>query len=101
MQRMRTTVSFPVAATAEKTSQITTTSPTRALVERVGNEDGEDSQPVQMHRKTALMAECEDTITSHAIAEARRIHLEKLTKVTNTVMKKSRPRTDATTRPLT
>ena len=34
--------------TTETTSQTTTTSSARALVERVGEEAGEDSQPVQM-----------------------------------------------------
>ena len=41
-------------------------------------EVGEDSQPVQMRRVAALMAECEDAITSDSVAEARRTHLEKL-----------------------
>ena len=69
-----------------------------ALDERVGNETGEDSQPV--HRIPKLMAKCEDTITSDAIAEARRIQLEKLTKVKDAVIKVAH-RTDATTRHLT
>ena len=43
------------------------------------------------------MAECEDTITSDAIADARRIHLEKLTRVKDAVINVE-PRTDATTR---
>ena len=76
MQRTRTTVSVPVTVTAEPISQTTTTSPARALVERKGNEAGEDSQPVQMRRITALMAECEDTTTSDTVAEARQKHLE-------------------------
>ena len=46
------------------------------------------------------MAECEDACTSEAIAEARRIHLEKLTKVKDAVIKVV-PRTDATTKLLT
>ena len=46
------------------------------------------------------MTECEDACTSEAIAEARRVHLEKLTKVKDAVIKVV-PRTDATTRPLT
>ena len=46
------------------------------------------------------MAECEDACTSEAIAEARRIHVEKLTKVKGAVIKVV-PRTDATARPLT
>ena len=46
-----------------------------------------------------LTAECEDACTSEAIAEARRVHLEKLTKVKDAVIKVV-PRTDATTRPL-
>ena len=46
------------------------------------------------------MAECADTTTSDAIAEARRIHLEKLTRVQDSAIKVV-PRTDATTRPLT
>ena len=33
------------------------------------------------------MAECEDTITSDAIAEARRTHLEKLRRVKDAVIK--------------
>ena len=69
---------------------LSTTSPGRALVERVGNEAGEDSQAVHMRRIAALMAECEDTTTSDAIAEARRKHLEKLTNVKDKVV----PRTD-------
>ena len=64
-----------------------TTPTARALVERVGDEAGEDSQPVQMRRIAALMAECEDACTSEAIVEARRIHLEKLTKVKDAVIK--------------
>ena len=78
MHRTRTTVSVPVTATAETTSQTTTTSPATALVERVGNEAGEDPQSVQMRRIAALMADCEDTTTSDATAEARRTQLEKL-----------------------
>ena len=46
------------------------------------------------------MAECEDACTSEAIAEARRVHLAKLTKVNDAVIKVV-PRTDATTKPLT
>ena len=70
-QRTRTTVSVPVTATAETTSQTTTTSPARALVERIGNEAGEYSKSVQLCRIAALMEECEDTIASDAIADAR------------------------------
>ena len=81
VQRMKTTSSVPVTTTAETTSQTTTTSSARALVERVGDEAGEDSQPVQMRRIAALMAECEESSTSDDVAEARRTHLEKLTKV--------------------
>ena len=40
-----------------------------------------------MRRIAAPMAVCEDTITSTAIREARRIHLEKLTKVKDAVIK--------------
>ena len=87
-----------VTTTAE--TMATTTPTARALVERVGDEAGEDSQPVQMRRIAALMAECEDACTSEAIVEARRIHLEKLTKVKDAVIKVV-PRTDATTKPLT
>ena len=87
MQRTRTTISVPVTATAETTSQTTTTSPARALVERVGNEAGEDSQPVHKRR---IVAQCEDAITSDAIAEERRIHLEKLTKSQRRSSSKSR-----------
>ena len=47
-----------------------------------------------------LTAECEDACTSEAIAEARRVHLAKLTKVKDAVIKVV-PRTDATTRPFT
>ena len=68
VQRTRTTPTVPVTATAETTT--TTTSSARALVEKVGDEAGEDSQPVQMRRIAALMAECEDACTSEAIAEA-------------------------------
>ena len=93
-KRTRTTVSVPVTATTETTSQTTTTSPARALVERVGNQAGEDSRPVHMRRMAALMAECEDTITSDAIAQTRRIHLEKLTNVKDAVVNVV-PRIDA------
>ena len=98
VQKTRTTPTVPVTTTAE--TMATTTPAARALVERVGDEAGEDSQPVQMRRIAALMAECEDACTSEAIAEARRIHLEKLTKVKDAVIKVV-PRTDATTKPLT
>ena len=63
-----------MTTTTETTSQTTTTSSARALVERVGDEAGEDSQPVQMRRIAALMAECEDSSTSDDIAEAQRTH---------------------------
>ena len=96
VRKTRTTV--PVTTTAE--TMATTTPTARALVERVGDEAGEDSQPVQMRRIAALMTECEDACTSEAIVEARRVHLEKLTKVKDAVIKVV-PRTDATTRPLT
>ena len=46
------------------------------------------------------MAECEDACTSEAIVEARRIHLEKLTKVKDAVIKVV-PRTSITTKALT
>ena len=46
------------------------------------------------------MAECEKLSISDDIAEARRIHLEKLTKVKDAIIKVV-PRTDATTKPLT
>ena len=92
VQGTRTTSSVPVTTTA--------TSSARALVERVGNEAGEESQPVQMRRIAALMAECEDSSTSDDIAEARRTHLEKLTNVKDAIIKVV-PRTDATTRLLT
>ena len=98
VQKTRTTPTDPVTTTAE--TMATTTPTARALVERVGDEAGEDSQPVQMRRIAALMAECEDACTSEAIVEARRIHLEKLTKVKDAVIKVV-PRTDATTKPLT
>ena len=95
MRKTRTTPTVPVTTTAE--TMATTTPTARALVERVGDEAGEDSQPVQMRRIAALMAECEDACTSEAIAEARRVHLEKLTKVKDAVIKVV-PRTDATTK---
>ena len=88
----------PVTTTVE--TMATTTPTARALVERVGDEAGEGLQPVQMRRIAALMAECEDACTSEAIAEARRIHLEKFTKVKGAVVKFV-PRTDATTKSLT
>ena len=93
VQKTRTTPTVPVTTTAE--TMATTTPTARALVERVGDGAGEDSQPVQMRRIAALMAECEDAFTSEAIAEARRIHLEKLTKVKDAVIKVV-PRTNAT-----
>ena len=98
VQKTRTTPTDPVTTTAE--TMATTTPTERALVERVGDEAGEYSQPVQIRRIAALMAECEDACTSEAIVEARRIHLEKLTKVKDAVIKVV-PRTDATTKPLT
>ena len=98
VRKTRTTPTVPVTTTAE--TMATTTPTARALVERVGDEAGEDSQPVQIRRIAALMAECEDACTSEAIAEARRVHLEKLTKVKDAVIKVV-PRTDATTKPLT
>ena len=63
VQRTRTTSSAPVC-TAETTSQ-TTTSSARALIERVGNEAGEDSQPTQIRRIAALMTECEALFRRH------------------------------------
>ena len=88
MQRTRTTVSVPVTATAETTSQTTTTSPARALVERVGNETGEDSHNLsQCPESRHSWQECEDTTTPDAIAEARLIHVQKLTKVKEAVIK--------------
>ena len=95
VQRTRTTPTVPVTATAEPTTA--TTSSARALGERVGDEAGEDLQPVQMRRIAAPMEECEDACTSEAIAEARRIHLAKVKDAVIKVV----PRTDATTRPLT
>ena len=100
VQRTKTTSSIPVTTTAETTSQTTTTTSARALVESVGDEAGEDPQPVQMRRIAAPTAECEESSTSDDIAEARRTHLEKLTKVKDAIIKVV-PRTDATTRPLT
>ena len=78
VQRTRTAVSVPGTATTGMTSETTTTSPARALVERVGNEAGEDSQPVQMRQIVALLAECEDTTASEAVAEARQKKLGKI-----------------------
>ena len=98
-QRTRTAVSVAGTVPTETTSEITT-SPPRAPVERVGNEAGEDSQPNHMRRISALLTEREDTTTSDAVAEARRKHMEKLTKVKDAVIK-APPRTDASTRPLT
>ena len=98
MQRTKTS-SAPVTITAETISQ-TTTSSARALVERVGNEAGEDLQPAQVRRIAALMAECEDSSTSFDIAGAQRTHPEKLIKVNDAIIKVV-PRTDATTKPLT
>ena len=46
------------------------------------------------------MAECEELSISDNIAEARRAHLEKLTKINDAIIKVV-PRTDATARPLT
>ena len=69
VQKTRTTPTDLVTTTAE--TMATTTPTARALVERVGDEAGEDSQPVQMRRIAALMAECEDACTSEAIVEAR------------------------------
>ena len=100
VQRTKTTSSVPVTTTAETTSQSTTTPSARALVERVGDEAGEDSQLVQMRRIAALMAECEDSSTSDDVAEARRTHLEKLMKIKDAIIKLV-PRTDATTRVVT
>ena len=65
VQRTKTTSS------TEATSQPAISS-ARALVERVGNEAGEDSQLAQIRRIAALMAECEDLSTTDDIAEARR-----------------------------
>ena len=100
VQKTKTKSLIPVTTTAETTSQTTTTSSARALAERVGDEAREDSQPVQMRRIAALMAECEDSSTSDDIAEARRTHPKKLTKVEDPTIKVV-PRTDATTKPLT
>ena len=98
VQRTRTTSSAPIT-TVETTSQTTTTSSARALVERIGNEAGEDSQPTQIRRIAALMTECEELSISDDIAEARRIHLEKLTKVKDAIIKVAQ-RTNVTTKPL-
>ena len=49
VQRTRTAVSVPGTAANKSTSETTTTSPARALVERVCNEAGEDAQLVQTH----------------------------------------------------
>ena len=98
VQRTRTTSSAPVT-TAETTSQTTTTSSARALIERVGNEAGEDSQPTQIRRIAALLTECEELSISDDIAEARRSHLEKLTKVKDAIMKVAQ-RINVATKPL-
>ena len=99
VQRTRTAVSVAGTALNGTTSEITT-SPVRSLVERVGNEAGVDPQPDHMLRISALLAEREGTTTSEAVAEARRRHMKKLTKVKDAVIKVV-PRTDATTKPLT
>ena len=88
VQRTRTTSSAPVT-TAETTSQ-TTTSSARTLLERTGNEVGEDSQPTQIRRIAALMTECEELSILDDTAEARRAHLEKLTKIKDRASGKSR-----------
>ena len=100
VQRTKTTSSVSVTTITETTCQTTTTSSARAPVDRVGDEAGEDSQPVQMRRIAALMAQCEDSSTSDDIARARQTHLEKVTKVKDAIIKVE-PRTDATTKPLT
>ena len=97
VQRTKTS-SAPATITTEATSRPATSS-ARAIVERVGNEAGEDSQLAQMRRIATLMAECEESSTSDDIAEARRAHLEKLTKVKDATIKVV-PRTDAATKPL-
>ena len=53
--------------TTDTTFETTTTSPARALLERVGNEAGEDSQPAQKRQIAEPTAECEDTTTSDAL----------------------------------
>ena len=53
-----------------------------------------------MRRNATLMAECKESSTPDDTAEARRTHLEKLTKVKDAIIKVV-PRTDAATKPLT
>ena len=61
VQRTRATVSVPLTATVDTTSQTTRASLASALGERVGNDAGDDSQLVQMCRIASPMTECEDT----------------------------------------
>ena len=85
--------------TAETTSQTRTKSSARTFDERICNEVGKDCEsPTQIRRIAVPMAECEKLSISDDIAEARRIHLEKLTKVKDAIIKVA-PRTDATTKP--
>ena len=68
----RNDITVPVTTTAETTSQSRTASSARALVERVANEAGEDSQLVQIRPIAALVAEVRNGfLTSHAKARAR------------------------------
>ena len=76
-------------------------------VEQIGNEAGQDSQSTRIRRIAALTTECEELSKLGDIAEARQVHLEKLTKDKDAIIKVA-PRTDAivkpdreTTRPLT
>ena len=97
-QRTRTTSSAPVI-TAGTTFQTTTTSSLRIPVERIGNEAGEGCEsPTQIRRIAALTTACEELSILDDVAEARQVHLEKLTKVKDAIIKVA-PRTDATTKP--
>ena len=71
----------------------------RALIERVGNEADEDSQPTHMRRITAFLTECEKLSISEDIAEAQQSHVEKLTKVEDAIIKVAQ-RINVTTKPL-
>ena len=67
----------------------------RTFDEQISNEDGKDCEsPTQIRR----IAAAEKLSISDDIAEARRIHLEKFTKVNDDRIIEVAPRTDAATR---
>ena len=83
VQKTRTTSS------AETTSQTRTTSSARSLIEQICHEVDKDCEsPTQIRRIAAAEYE-------KFIAKARRIHLEKLTKVKDDAIAKVVSRTDA------